>query len=93
MDFKTIKNKIENIKIFRYIKNNLKDSSYGMGNLLVASLDGFFLNVLLVRYLSIEDLGNYKLFFSIINILILFSINGLGTSVTKIVAKRFKGFF
>jgi len=80
-------------KFLKYFKNNLKDSSYGMGNLLVASLDGFFLNILLVRYLSIEDLGNYKLFFSIINILILFSINGLGTSITKAVAKRFKGFF
>ncbi|MFA5014535.1 MAG: oligosaccharide flippase family protein [Actinomycetota bacterium] len=80
-------------KVFKYFKRNFKDSSYGIANLLIASLDGFFLNVLLVRFLSYEDLGNYKLFFSVLNILILFSINGLGTSVTKAVAKRFSGFF
>jgi O-antigen/teichoic acid export membrane protein len=64
-----------------------------MSNLMVASLDGFFLNVLLVRFLSYEDLGNYKLFFSIINILIMFSINGLNTSVARSVAKKYKRFF
>jgi len=93
MDFKAISKKIRNHKIFIYLKRNFKDSVFGMSNLLIASLDGFFLNVLLVRYLSFEDLGNYKLFFSVLNILILFSINGLGTSVTKAVAKKFKVFY
>jgi len=80
-------------KVVKYFKVNFKDSAYGMANLAVASLDGFFLSVLLVRYLSSEDLGNYKLFFSVLNIMIILSINGLGTSVTKAVAKKFKGFF
>lgn len=95
MNFKSIKKYIVNSsgKIVRYFKINFKDSVYGMANLAIASLDGFFLNVLLVRYLSYEDLGNYKLFFSVLNILILLSINGLGTSVTKAVAKKFKAFF
>src|SRR3972149_9720417 len=95
MNFQSIKKYIFNTggKLFKYFKINFKDSSYGMANLAIASLDGFFLNVLLVRFLSFEDLGNYKLFFSVLNILILFSINGLGTSVTKAVAKKFKGFF
>jgi len=80
-------------KVVKYFKVNFKDSSYGMANLAVASLDGFFLSVLLVRYLSSEDFGDYKLFFSVLSIMIILSINGLGTSVTKAVAKRFKGFF
>jgi len=95
MNFQRVKKYIIDTgsKLFKYFKKNFKDSSYGMANLAIASLDGFFLNVILVRYLSIADLGNYKLFFSVLNILILFSINGLGTSVTKAVAKRFKAFF
>lgn len=95
MSFQSIKKYIIDTtgKLFKYFRQNFRDSSYGMANLAIASLDGFFLNVLLVRFLSLEDLGNYKLFFSILNILILFSINGLGVSVTKAVAKRFKGFF
>ena len=95
MNFQSIREYIVSTvgKVLKYFKRNFKDSSYGIANLLIASLDGFFLNVLLVRFLSYEDLGNYKLFFSVLNILILFSINGLGTSVTKAVAKRFQGFF
>src|SRR4030042_6349600 len=95
MNFQLVKRYIADTsgKLFKYFKQNFKDSSYGMANLAIASLDGFFLNVLLVRFLSFEDLGNYKLFFSVLNILILFSINGLGTSVTKAVAKRFSVFF
>ncbi len=93
MDLKSIKEYIRNNRIVRYFKRNFSDSAYGMSNLLIASLDGFFLNVLLVRFLSYEDLGNYKLFFSIINILIIFSINGLNTSVTKSVAKKYRRFF
>ncbi|OFW63443.1 MAG: hypothetical protein A2Z35_03725 [Actinobacteria bacterium RBG_19FT_COMBO_36_27] len=95
MNFQSIKKYIIDTtgKLFKYFKQNFKDSSYGMANLAIASLDGFFLNVLLVRFLSFEDLGNYKLFFAVLNILILFSINGLGVSVTKAVAKRFSGFF
>ena len=95
MNFQSIKKYVASTggKALKYFKKNFKDSSYGMANLAIASLDGFFLNVLLVRFLSYEDLGNYKLFFSVLNILIIFSINGLGTSVTKAVAKRFKGFF
>lgn len=95
MNFQSIKKYVASIggKALKYFKKNFKDSSYGMANLAIASLDGFFLNVLLVRFLGFEDLGNYKLFFSVLNILVLFSINGLGVSVTKAVAKRFKGFF
>src|SRR4030065_1214242 len=95
MNFQQVKRYIADTsgKALKYFKKNFKDSSYGMANLAIASLDGFFLNVLLVRFLSFEDLGNYKLFFSVLNILILFSINGLGTSVTKAVAKKFKDFF
>ncbi len=93
MDLRSIIRHLNNSKISIYFKRNFKDSVFGISNLLIASLDGFFLNVLLVRYLSFEDLGNYKIFFSILNILILFSINGLGTSVTKAVAKGFRIFF
>lgn len=95
MNFQSIKNYVLNTpgKALKYFKKNLKDSSYGMANLAIASLDGFFLNVLLVRFLSFDDLGNYKLFFSVLDILVIFSINGLGTSVTKAVAKRFSVFF
>lgn len=95
MNLGKIKNYISDSgsKIIKYFKSNFLDSTYGIANLLVASLDGFFLNVLLVRYLSFEGLGKYKLFFSILNILIPLSINGLGASVTKAVAKKFKTFF
>ncbi len=93
MDIKTIKEKINNWKFLIYLQKNFKDSIFAISNLLIASLDGFFLNVLLVRYLSFEDLGNYKLFFSILNILILFSLNGLGTSVTKAIVKKYKSFY
>ena len=93
MNFKSIKERIINSLIFKYFRRNFKDSAFSISNLMIASLDGFFLNVLLVRFLSIEDLGNYKLFFSILNILIIFSINGLGTSVTKSVVKRYPIFF
>jgi len=95
MNFNSIEKYIldSSAKVIKYLKSNFKDSTFGMANLGVASLDGFFLNVLLVRFLSIDDLGNYKLFFSVLNILVLLSINGLGTSVTKAVAKRFKVFF
>jgi O-antigen/teichoic acid export membrane protein len=95
MDTKNIKKQLlESIgKVVKYFKKNFKDSAYGMANLAVASLDGFFLSILLVRYLSSEDFGDYKLFFSVLSIMIILSINGLGTSVTKAVAKRFKGFF
>jgi len=95
IDFKKImKSVLDSIgKVVKYFKMNFKDSAYGMANLAVASLDGFFLSILLVRYLSSEDFGDYKLFFSVLSIMIILSINGLGTSVTKAVAKRFKGFF
>ena len=70
-----------------------KRQIYSILNLLVASLDGFFLNIILVRYLSLEDLGNYKIFFSVLNILIIFSINGLNTSVSRSAAKKYNRFF
>lgn len=79
--------------IVKYIKSNFSDSAYSLSNLLIASLDGFFLNILLVRFLTLEDLGNYKIFFAIINILIITSINGLNASVTKAVAKKYRIFF
>jgi O-antigen/teichoic acid export membrane protein len=79
--------------IKKYFKKNFSDSAYGILNLFVASLDGFFLNILLVRFLTLTDLGNYKIFFSVVNILIIFSINGLNASVTKAVAKNYKAFF
>lgn len=93
MDIGPVKKYIKKTRVAKYLKNNFSDSMYGMLNMLVASLDGFFLNVLLVRFLSYEDLGNYKLFFSIINILIIFSINGLNTSVSKSIAKKYRRFF
>lgn len=79
--------------LYKYFKHNFADSAYSILNLFVASLDGFFLNIILVRYLTIEDLGNYKIFFSVLNILIIFSINGLNTSVSRSVAKKYKRFF
>ena len=89
----SVKKYISNTGITRYLKKNFSDSLYGMLNMMIASLDGFLLNVLLVRFLSYEDLGNYKLFFSVINMLIIFSINGLNTSVAKSIAKKYGRFF
>ncbi len=79
--------------LIRYIKGNFNDSVYSILNLFIASLDGFFLNYLLVKFLSLEDLGNYKIFFSVFNILVICSINGLNNSVTKAVAKKYRSFF
>lgn len=90
------KEKFKNFKstmLYKYFKHNFTDSIYSILNLLVASLDGFFLNIILVRYLSLEDLGNYKIFFSVLNILIIFSINGLNTSVSRSAAKKYNRFF
>jgi O-antigen/teichoic acid export membrane protein len=43
--------------------------------------------------LDLANLGNYKTFFSVLNILAIFSIVGLNNSISKAVAKRYKVFF
>ncbi|GAI86711.1 unnamed protein product, partial [marine sediment metagenome] len=90
-------NKIKKISIINngisYLEGNLKDSVFSLSTFAVRILDSFILNIFLVRYLSVSDLGNYKLFFSILNILIIFSINGLNTSIVKSVVKKYNVFF
>lgn len=92
-----ILNKIRKISIINngisYLEGNLKDSVFSLSTFAVRILDSFILNIFLVRYLSVSDLGNYKLFFSILNILIIFSINGLNTSIVKSVVKKYNVFF
>ena len=93
MNLKTIKKYFLNIQIIRIIKNNFGDSAYSLLNLLTFSISAFILNVLLVRFLSDSDIGAYKTFFDIINILIIFSVNGLNITISKSVAKGYKNFF
>jgi len=80
-------------KLFGYIKSNLSRSVFAILNIVINAIGGFILNIILVRFLDFADLGNYKTFFSVINILILFSIVGLNNSISKAVAKKYKRFF
>jgi len=79
-------------QFLKVIKNNLADSVFSMSQLITVTLDAFVLNILLVRFLSLSELGDYKLFFSVINIIIIFSINGLNVSISKSIAKGYKVF-
>lgn len=58
-------------------------------NPFVVGICGFALNILLVRYLTQLDYGNYKLVLALINIMIITSIAGLNTSVVKSAAKGY----
>jgi len=91
--FLKIKVAFDKSQLKKYIKHNFFDSIYSILNLLIASLDGFFFNIILVRYLTLSDLGNYKLYFSILNIFIILSVTGMNTSVSKSTAKKYKRFF
>src|SRR4030065_620153 len=81
------------IKFIMYIKENLSKSTFAILNIVVNAIGGFVLNIILVRFLDLANLGNYKTFFSVVNILILFSIVGLNNSISKAVAKKYKVFF
>ncbi len=80
-------------KLFKYIKKNLSTSTYAILNIVTNAIGGFVLNIILIRFLDLTDLGTYKTIFSIINIIALFSIIGLRNSITKAVAKKYKIFF
>lgn len=74
-------------------KRNFFDSVYTMLDFIASIFDGFLLNIILVRFLTVADYGDYKTVFSVINILIIFSITGLNNSVAKAAAKKYKAFF
>lgn len=80
-------------QLLNAIKNNIGNSIFSLSNLLTVTIDALVLNVILVRFLSVSDLGDYKLIFSVINIIIIFTLNGLNMSISKAVAKRYKVFF
>lgn len=92
-----IKEKIKNFfkenQFLNAIKNNIGNSIFSLSNLLTITIDAFVLNIILVRFLSVADLGDYKLVFSVINIIIIFTLNGLNMSISKAAAKRYKVFF
>lgn len=88
-----IKNSGSIKNLLKFIKDNLSKSMFGILNMAVNAVGGFVLNIFLIRYLDLTELGNYKTYFSVINILILFSLVGLNNSIAKAVAKKYKVFF
>lgn len=71
----------------------LRDSFYMGLRSAISVVTGFFLNVMLARFLTVSDLGNYRLFHSVINILMIFSLTGLAIAVRKAGAKGYLYFF
>ena len=79
--------------IIQVLRRNFFDSIWTMLDFGAGILDGFLLNIILVRLLTVADYGDYKTVFSVINILIIFSITGLNNSVAKAAAKKYRAFF
>ena len=60
---------------------------------IIVAITALITNVILARFLSVDDYGNYKLAFSVIEVLALFSLTGLNTGVIKATAKNYPYFF
>jgi O-antigen/teichoic acid export membrane protein len=71
----------------------IKDSFFMGIRFIIVSITALITNVILTRSLSVDDYGNYKLAFSIIGALALFSLPGLNTGVIKATAKNYPYFF
>lgn len=71
----------------------IRDSFFMGSRFIIVSIATLITNIILTRFLSVNDYGNYRLAFSVVHVLMLFSMTGINTAVIKALAKNYPYFF